>query len=150
MPFAALGSLKFIIAGIVLAVMLAVVSGFWLNYRHEQDARVAAEQKAAVAQQVNDATVKAVAERDAALARSNAAVASLQTEVVKRDAAFDQIKRTISHAKPSDVGPVAPVLRDTIDSLYGPATATGPVPNGQSPSRPSAPPMPGQPTAARH
>lgn len=65
-----LGSIKWIAAGIILAVLLAIVGGFWLNYKHLQDAYATAQANAATAKAAfaaEQATTQALQQQTAEL-----------------------------------------------------------------------------------
>lgn len=146
-----------------LALAVAVVYGLWTYNARIDAAKLeaaqamldVATQQIAQAKAANESNVATLTAIQADLARQQAA--TIKAEAQSRDRAFALSKalKRISDAPKTEDGPVAGVLRDTLDQLRivpgsGPTADSnhqGPSPAAPGPAEPAVPATPAAPTS---
>lgn len=111
----------------ILALIGALVLGLWFQHIYvnhlkeivaiERQAAESAQQRTQEARQQALAAIDELAEAERQRRASEAEIKALQEALAEQAASYDDLRQRIRRAPASDNGPVAPVLRDTLERL---------------------------------
>lgn len=111
----------------ILALIGALVLGLWFQHIYvnhlkemvaiERQAAESAEQRTQEARQQALAAMDELAEVERQRRAAEADIKALQEELAEQAESYDALRQRIRRAPASDDGPVAPVLRSTLEAL---------------------------------
>lgn len=111
----------------ILALIGALALGLWFQHIYvnhlkemvaiERQAAESAEQRTQEAREQAHAALDQLAAAERHRRASEAEIKALQEELAEQAESYDALRQRIRRAPASDNGPVAPVLRDTLERL---------------------------------